>query len=133
MSNDNYKKKFDEFIKCIPDNMYVFELTKLCGYGEFLLVYKDAPINDIYKSVSYKFGNSDIKFLFFMNAETKQQYQLPNTNIFTVRELIAKFQNNHETKCLVKPIYDNIDSLVIYRLYYDDGHAHDCCNIASKI
>jgi hypothetical protein len=125
-----YKKKMDMFLKAIPDCMYVFEMTKLCGYSEFLLMYKEAPISDIYKSITYRFGSTPR--LFFMKEDTKQQYQLPNTEIFTVREMINKLYNNVETNGMIKPVYADLDSLVVYRLFYDDGHTHGCCNQPPK-
>lgn len=43
-----YQTKMDEFMRRIPDNIYIFEVTKLCGYGEFIMVYKNASIYDLF-------------------------------------------------------------------------------------
>jgi hypothetical protein len=111
--------------------MYVFEVTKSCGYGAFIMVYKDAPLADIHRFVSYEMGISPSRRLYFMNPETREEYDVPNTTLFTVRELIAKFQRNdterNDTPSFrLKPIYKDTKSLVVYRLHYSDSH-HACC------
>ena len=142
-------------MRMVPTYMYVFEVTKPCGYGAFIMVYKDAPLADIHRFVSYEMSISPSRRLYFMNPETREEYDIPNTGIFTVRELITKFQRNDAERndaerndgerndaerndaerndaptFQLRPIYGNVDSLVVYRLYYDDGIIHDhhvCC------
>jgi len=126
----SYEEKLDEYMRMVPTYMYVFEVTKSCGYGAFIMVYKDAPLADIHRFVSYEMGISPSRRLYFMNPETREEYDVPNTTLFTVRELIAKFQRNDAASFRLQPIYENVDSLVVYRLYYDDGIIHDhhvCC------
>lgn len=126
----SYEQKLDAYMRTVPTYMYVFEVTKSCGYGAFIMVYKDAPLADIHRFVSYEMGISPSRRLYFMNPETREEYDVPNTTMFTVRELIAKFQRNDAATFQLRPIYENVDSLVVYRLYYDDGiihHHHVCC------
>jgi len=126
----SYEQKLDAYMRTVPTYMYVFEVTKSCGYGAFIMVYKDAPIADIHRFVSYEMSISPSRRLYFMNPETREEYDVPNTTMFTVRELIAKFQRNDTATFQLRPIYENVDSLVVYRLYYDDGIIHDhhvCC------
>jgi hypothetical protein len=118
----------DEFIRKIPDNMYIFEITKLCGYGMFVVVYKNATISELFKVVSNIFGNVNVEHLFFRNEETKEKHIIPKTDFFTMKELIAKFRDSPSLKNAVKPVYD-LPSPVVYRVYYDDGHAQTgCCS-----
>ena len=35
-----YLEKYNSFIQYIPNNHYFFEVTKLCGYGEFFMINK---------------------------------------------------------------------------------------------
>ena len=122
-------------MRTVPTYMYVFEVTKSCGYGAFIMVYKDAPIADIHRFVSYEMGIAPSCRLYFMNPETREEYDVPNTTLFTVRELIAKFQRNdierNDTATFrLQPIYSDVNSLVVYRLHYDDGITHNhhkCC------
>ena len=131
----SYEQKLDDYMRMVPTYMYVFEVTKSCGYGAFIMVYKDAPIADIHRFVSYEMGISPSRRLYFMNPETREEYDVPNTGLFTFRELITKFQRNDAERndaasFQLRPIYENVDSLVVYRLYYDDGIIHDhhvCC------
>lgn len=141
----SYEQKLDAYMRTVPTYMYVFEVTKSCGYGAFIMVYKDAPIADIHRFVSYEMGIAPSCRLYFMNPETREEYDVPNTTLFTVRELITKFQRNDTERndgkrndterndaatFQLRPIYGNVDSLVVYRLYYDDGITHDhhkCC------
>ena len=90
----SYEQKLDEYMRMVPTYMYVFKVTKSCGYGAFIMVYKDAPIADIHRFVSYEMSESPSRRLYFMNPETREEYDVPNTGQFTVRELIAKFQRN---------------------------------------
>ena len=127
----SYEQKLDAYMRTVPTYMYVFEVTKSCGYGAFIMVYKDAPIADIHRFVSYEMGISPSRRLYFMNPETREEYDVPNTTLFTVRELIAKFQRNdaerNDTPSFrLKPIYKDTKSLVVYRLHYSDSH-HACC------
>jgi hypothetical protein len=117
-------------MRTVPTYMYVFEVTKSCGYGAFIMVYKDAPLADIHRFVSYEMGIAPSCRLYFMNPQTREEYDVPNTTLFTVRELIAKFQRNDAATFRLQPIYNDVKSLVVYRLHYDDGITHNhhkCC------
>ena len=65
-SQDEYNTKYDFFSKRIPDSMYIFEVTKLCGYGEFVIVYKNTSLSELFKTVSHCFGNPTVNNLFFI-------------------------------------------------------------------
>lgn len=127
-SLDEYNTKYDFFSKRIPDTMYIFEVTKLCGYGEFVIVYKNTSLSELFKTVSHCFGNPNVNNLFFMNKDKQIKYPIPNSDFFTVRDLITKFQNTAELRDVVKPLYE-LPAHVVYKIYYDDGHSHGngCC------
>jgi hypothetical protein len=124
--NEEYQTKFDFMIHRIPDTMYIFEVTKLCGYGEFMFIYKNMPLSDLYKSVFGCFGNSNANGLFFMNPETKIRYPIPKSDFFSIRDLITKFQNDPEIRSVIKPLYP-LPANIVYKIYYDDGHVHATC------
>lgn len=106
--------------------MYIFEITKLCGYGMFVVVYKNATISELFKVVSNIFGNVIDNQLFFRNEETKEKYVIPKTDFFNMKDLIAKFRDSPHLKNAIKPVYE-LPSPVVYRIYYDDGHTHNSC------
>lgn len=116
----------DEFMRRIPDNIYIFEVTKLCGYGEFVMVYKNASIYDLFNTISNKFGHVNDEQLFFMNEETRERHLIQKSVFFTVKDLILKFQNTPSLKNVIKPLYE-MPAQVVYRIYYDDGHTLPSC------
>ena len=125
MLSEEYREKYDVMLNRIPDKMYVFEITKKCGYSEFVLVYKDSPVSDLFTIASNQFS-TNVNCLYFMNTETKQHYHILNTNRVSMRELITSFQQNTEMQNFIEPIYKNVERWVVYRLFYDDGLS-ECC------
>ena len=125
MLSEEYSEKYALMLNRIPDKMYVFEITKKCGYSEFVLVYKDSLVSDLFKTVSNQFATT-VNCLYFMNPETKQHYHISNTNPVSMRELITSFQKNTEMQSFIEPIYKNVDFLVVYRLFYDDCLPDSC-------
>ena len=119
---DKYNEKFELFCNRIPNNKYIFELTKLCGYGDFLAVYKKYTLLDLYKTVSMEFESKDIKELFFLNNFTNEKIRIPITNEMTILEFI--FNHNNGSNQIISPIYP-VPCKIVYRLYFDDGHTHE--------
>ena len=64
---NDFNKKFNEFITELPGRMYIFEITKFCGYSTFIYMYKDETITDLYTRVSHHFSCNDIKGLYIDN------------------------------------------------------------------
>jgi len=114
-----YQNKLNEYINEIPNQMIIFQITKLCGYNTFVFLYKNETLNDIFSRVSHHFygnGNAtDIKELFF-KENNGDKISITNTNT-TIRNFIQT--NIHS----IKPIY-NMTAPVVYKLYFDDGHTH---------
>lgn len=59
--------KLNEYIIEAPGRMYIFEISKLCGYSTFVFMYKDETMLDLYNRVSHHFGCKDIKGLYIDN------------------------------------------------------------------
>lgn len=125
MLSEEYSVKCGLMLCRIPDKMYVFEITKKCGYSEFVLVYKASMVSELFTIVSNQFS-TNVNCLYLMNPETKQHYHIPNTNQVSMRELITSFQKNTEMQSFIEPIYNDVNSLVVYRLFYDDDLT-ECC------
>ena len=120
----DYQSQLDVFVRRVPDYMYVFDVAKLCGYSEFVLVCKTVPISDLHKAVIQAYGLKDGVNLFFMNDATKERHVIPNTDIFTLRELVAKCQSTPNLQEFIKPLYE-LPTPTVYRIYFDDEHG--CC------
>ena len=143
--------KLNEYIIESPGRMYIFEITKLCGYSTFVFMYKDETIVDLYNRISHHFGCRDIKGLYidsYLNknsnknlgnddsnknekekehnhncshAKVDKLIPIPVSSLVTVREFV--FNNTAKDPRNLEPIYA-IPFPVVYRIYLDDGHCH---------
>ena len=118
MSSEDYSFKFASMIMRIPDIMYIFEVTKMCGYSEFVLAYKDFSIAELIKTVSIQFQDSTIDSLCFKNPETDERRTISSTDSGTIREMITHFQNDETIN--LKPVYQNMEFFVVYRIHLLD-------------
>jgi predicted nucleic-acid-binding Zn-ribbon protein len=109
-----YKQKLSHFISSISNSRFVIEVSKFCGYSEFVLVYKNQTLADLYKTISLHFECNDIKGLYLTNSAA---YRVPVTENITIRSFIMK------SKDIIKPIY-KLPLPVVYKFFLDDGH---CC------
>lgn len=73
--------KLNEYIIEAPGRMYIFEITKLCGYSTFVFMYKDETMLDLYNRVSHHFGCKDIKGLYIDNHLFKSLNDNKNKNM----------------------------------------------------
>lgn len=125
MSSNDYSSKFASMIMRIPNTMYIFEVTKNCGYSEFVLVYKDFSITELIKTVSIQFQDSTIDSLSFKNPETNERRTISSTDSGTIREMITQFQNDETMQYATKPVYPNMEFFVVYRIHlFDDELDH---------
>ena len=123
-----YDNKHDQYIKCIPNYKYIFEVTKLCGHGEFLTVYKNQTLLDLYKTISLQYECKNIKRLFFINKSTGEQIDVPVTEQITIKDFILNL--NSGSNSIISPIYP-IPCKIVYKIYFDDGHTHG--NVPCKL
>ena len=122
MDNQNeYDSKFLDFLNKISNDKYIFEITKLCGYGEFLLIYKKQTLVELYKTVSIQFECKDVKELFFINSVTNEKIRVPINDRITIVDFVSSYNNGPNQ--IIKPVYP-LPCKIVYRLYFDDGHQH---------
>lgn len=116
--NNRYNEKFDEFLNNIHNFMFTFELTKSCGYSTFILIYKDQPLIDIYKTIINHFGcNIKIKQLYFLSSDN-ERICVPISSQ-TTSDFLRTFTTCNPIKLV--PLYD-LPNPVIYKLFLDDEH-----------
>ncbi len=101
----DYSSKFATMIMQIPDTMYIFEVTKPCGYGEFVLIYKDMLVSEMIKVVSTQFQDPSIQSLFFTNKHLVSIQDDP----ITVRQLIQPMQ--------LTTLYPGMEKFVVYQVF----------------
>lgn len=141
----DFHKKLNEYIIESPGRMYIFEVTKLCGYSTFVFMYKDETLLDLYNRISHHFGCQDIKGLYIdshlhkksrtnNNSNDKNNnnssccinkdklISVPFSSLTSVKDFI--FNNTAKEPRNLAPIYP-LPLPVVYRIYLDDGHCHD--------
>ena len=63
-----FDAKMHHFLRSIPNSRYIIEVSKFCGYSEFVLVFKNQTLLDLYKTVSLQFECNDIKGLYLTKS-----------------------------------------------------------------
>jgi hypothetical protein len=121
MTTEPFTYKLKQFVDTIQNYKFIFEVTKLCGYGEFITVFKNQSLLDLYSTISYQFDNREIKELFFMNDTTGEKIKVPISSTIRINDFISG--HNAGPNLNIKPIYP-IPCKIVYRLYFDDGHVH---------
>ena len=150
-NNADYYKRHNEYIIEIPGRMYIFEVTKFCGYSTFVYMYKDETMTDLYNRISHHFCCTDIKGLYidsylYKNISDIQKNETKSKNsnyktdcccsdktekyipvqissLLTIKEFV--FDNTAKEPRNLEPIYP-LPIPVVYRIYLDDGHCHNC-------
>ena len=112
---DVYDEHLSSFLKQLPSEKYVFEVTKCCNYSTFVLVNKRGTLLDLYKEVSTWFECKTVKALYLLDDEEEHRTTIPMTEVVSIKDFIS-------TSAL-KPIYP-VPNWVVYRIYLDDGHSH---------
>jgi len=117
--DNHYQNKYDEFIMNIHNNMFIFEVTKHCGYSTFVTVYKNQPLIDLWANINHHFGIIRIKQLYFISSKNEKIY------IPIATQSVSSFVKENIICNPVKliPIY-NPPKPVIYKLFLED----DQCN-----
>lgn len=112
----NYQDKLNQYMNDMHNLMFIFEVTKCCGYSTFVTVYKNQSLFELYSNIISHFGNIEIKELYFVSPEQKR-FNVPISKQ-TVSEFIRS--NIICNPINLVPIY-GLPSPTIYRLYLNDG------------
>jgi hypothetical protein len=119
---ENFNNNLNEYINnYVRNNMYVIELTKCCGYGTFITVYKDETLIDVYKKASMHIGTNEIKSLFIITP-LNEKIMVPISSLITFRQFLMSQIIDSNNPNMV-PIYP-MPAHIVYRIYVDDGHCH---------
>jgi hypothetical protein len=114
---DKYDQLIIDHLKQLPNEKYIFEITKCCNYSTLVMVNKrGTSILDLYKEVSNWFECRTIRRLYLVGP-TGEEITIPVTNVIELKEYIIS------NPTLFVPIYP-IPNWVMYRIYLDDGHIH---------
>ena len=109
-----YEAKMNHFVGSITNSRFIIEVSKFCGYSEFVLIFKNQTLLDLHKIISLQFECNEIKGLYLTNNTA---YKVPITENIRIRDFFAKSAE------ILKPVYE-MPYPVVYKLFLDDGH---CC------
>ena len=123
--DNNYNNKYEEYLRNTNNLMFIFEVTKCCGYSTFVSVYKNLSLINLYSNVIEHFGNNEIKELYFI-TEDGERINIP-ISTQRISDYIKQFVSCNPIKLV--PIYD-LPKPTIYRLYLIDNsclcNQHKC-------
>jgi hypothetical protein len=113
----NFHEKKERYMNIMYEYQYIFEIKKCCEYTEWITVYKNKTINDLYNNLYTQFHiqNNNKLFLYIMNE--KGEKKLLQNSDENLKEYIRTNPN------YFKPIYPHPD-WIVYPLYLDDGSCH---------
>lgn len=112
---DKYDTQFHYLINRFPNVMYIFEVTKCCGYSTFVLVNKKGTLLDLYKQISIWFECKTMQELYIISNDGRNEPKtVPMTEMITIKDYVREF---------CSPIYP-LPNNIVYKIYLDDGHSH---------
>ena len=119
-SMKKYDVKLSNFLSFISYKQYLFDVAKCCGYSEFIAIYKDYSLCELYKNISLHF-EQPINNLFVINKNTNEKKKIPNNATITIRQFISSNSD------FFTPEYP-LETNVVYKIYFDYGpcHTHAC-------
>ena len=118
--DNHYQDKYDEFTRNLHNNMFIFEVEKLCGYSTFVTIYKNQTIIELYSNIIHHFGFIEIKELFFITPQNQR------INIHISRQTISEFIRDNIlcNPVNLTPVYE-LPKPVIYKIFLNDGHCNE--------
>jgi len=142
---EEYNAKLNKYYNYAANNMIILEVEKLCGYSEFVFIYKNSTLADVCNSIFRHFecSHKENKRIFVTkthlpstcSANSSSQYSINTITtttpmdveetrvLYDSDELFRDFVNNNSE--YFRPLYE-IPCKVVYKIYLDDDHV--ICN-----
>jgi hypothetical protein len=113
----NFQEKKERYMNIMYEYQYIFEIKKCCEYTEWITVYKNRSINDLYNNLYTQFyhPHNNKLFLYIMNENGEKKLLEKSDEL--IKDYIRKNQE------YFKPIYP-LPDWIVYPLYLDDGSCH---------
>uniref|UniRef100_A0A6C0KQD7 Uncharacterized protein n=1 Tax=viral metagenome TaxID=1070528 RepID=A0A6C0KQD7_9ZZZZ len=114
--DNKYHEKINNYVNNNNNNMYIFEVSKCCGYSEFVPVYKNDKIIDLFSKIMNHFNCNEIKDLFFYtHVGVYIRISISNK---TINEFVME-----NTKCNPPKLVElyPLNNVKVYNLFLDDG------------
>ena len=123
--NTLFESQLQNFIYHISYSRYIIQLTKCCGYAEFIILYKEMSLQDIYKTVRFHYGIS-------IEDGQNKRGSIPTTiQLYVVKNDVRMNIPNDSNTTLYQFISSNssffvpvypLPTPVVYTIFCDDGH-----------
>ena len=113
-----YNDKMNNYITGIPNTHYMLEVTKNCGYSEFLTINKDKPLTKLFQKISATCHVPVNSLYVYSIVEPINKMVIPYNANISLRQYICT-NGSH-----FRPIYP-AHLPVVYKIYYDDGYDHN--------
>lgn len=121
--DNRYNENFEKYLNNMNKKMYIFEVTKCCGYCEMIPVYKTETMFDLYSRISHHFGEIEIKDLFFYTLQG-EYIKIPLCNK-RISDFVKENISCNPPKLI--SLY-HFKTPLVYSIYLDDG----ICNSNNK-
>ena len=118
MSYNNFHEKLRKFLEKIQTHMYIFNVQIPEGDENFVLMYQNESLADLYNKISIHF-NCDVKHLFYYTPEG-EQIIIP---INSKRTLLSYIHHYSVLQNMLVPLYDlpnNPEIPVVYKIYLEN-------------
>lgn len=120
---NKYNELIARHLKEIPGQMFMFEITKCCGYSTLVFLYKEDKLMDLFIKVAKHFGCKNVLGLYILKPNG-EKFKLPFNSYTTLKDFI--YDNTQASNRNLVPVYD-LPLPVVYRIYFDDGHQCISC------
>ena len=115
---DIYTEKMNNMLKQ-SDHKYLFEITKCCGWGFILPIFKMNTLEEFHHTLHLELSHLTSTSIYMQNING-ERLEIPRNNT-----TVVDFVNANNSWFL--PIYP-LPSHVVYKVFFDDGHCHTHCN-----
>lgn len=114
MSHNDYHNKWEEYITNVPIYMYIFEVEYRHVGTNFVLLYKEETLSDLYSKVCYSFGCNVKKLLFY--SPQGEQIIIPSTPRIKLSNYIYEYETKRNA---LRSLYD-LPSQLVYKIYLEE-------------
>jgi len=111
----NFEKGKMQYFDTLHQHHYIFELTKTCGYSEWVVIHKKATCRELISNIKRLLETE--KFELYVKDKFNNKFVLQESDYVLYNMLITNYS-------FFLPVYP-IPYPVVYTIFIDDGHVHE--------